>query len=183
PLALDPVTCPALPVDAFDADCVRGGDTGPYRQGTGTVVVISGTFGRTPNPLNPADPEAPDFAVLNGTSNGLVFYRVSVDRLEANFVSGSGTVLDHFLLGAEAPGLTVDAGPADGATVTDPSPVYGGAALDPGGSVAGVVVAVDGGPFSATGVSCPGCAGAAASWTWTPPAPLAAGAHVIAFRA
>ena len=49
--------------------------------------------------------------------------------------------------------------------------------------MARVVAAVDGGPFSDSGVACTGCGTPSTTWTWTMPAPLAVGPHTVAFRA
>jgi hypothetical protein len=77
------------------------------------------------------------------------------------------------------PGLGITSGPAGGAVIPSGQPTYEGTADD----AATVEVDVDGGGFTTDGLVCTGCGTASATWTWTPTAPLAEGAHGITFRA
>lgn len=96
-LALNPSTCPAVPINAYDPDCVidDGGD-GVYPKGSGTVTVISGTFGRGLYPVSAADPEAPYFAKMDSTTWGFTKYTVTADRIDARFVNSIGSFTDAF---------------------------------------------------------------------------------------
>jgi chitodextrinase len=108
-LALNASTCPSVPINAYDPDCVvdDGGD-GVYPKGAGTVTVIDGTFGRNLYPINAADPEAPYFARSDSTSWGFTNYTVTADRIDAQFVNSSGSFTDAFtLVSGETPGADI----------------------------------------------------------------------------
>ncbi|HEU5003079.1 MAG TPA: transglycosylase domain-containing protein [Actinomycetota bacterium] len=86
-----------------------------------------------------------------------------------------------------APALALAGGPGAAAPTNQARPAYQGSATDPDGTVAGIQASVDGGPFSAAGVSCPGCGAnrglaAPVSWTWASPLRLADGSHLVAFQ-
>ena len=58
-----------------------------------------------------------------------------------------------------------------------------GSAVDPDGTLEGLAVSVDGGPFSAAGLSCRRCGRDSTSeWEYRPPAALSHGKHTLAFR-
>jgi chitodextrinase len=96
-LALNPSSCLAVPINAYDPDCVvdDGGD-GLYPKGAGSVTVIAGTFGRGLYPVSAADPEAPYFARTDSTSWGFTKYTVTADRIDARFVNSIGSFTDAF---------------------------------------------------------------------------------------
>lgn len=81
------------------------------------------------------------------------------------------------------PALTMESGPADGATTNAGQPLYRGAAVDSDGVVGRVEASVDGGPFAESGIRCSGCPGAAVTWTFVPGTRLADGSHTVALRA
>ena len=75
-------------------------------------------------------------------------------------------------------------GPPNGTVTFDSTPTYSGASQAFGTGVARIEVKVDAGAFSTAGVTCNGCGFAgAATWTFTPAAPLADGPHTFVFRA
>jgi penicillin-binding protein 1A len=87
------------------------------------------------------------------------------------------------------PAVAVTAGTGPGALTNNPFPPYRGTATDADGNVSAVQASVDGGPFSAAGISCGSCAGGGyaalgtpVSWSWQPTTRLADGAHTIAFQ-
>ena len=96
-LALDPVSCTAIPASGYLPGCVvDDGSDGVYPKGTGSVDVVAGTFGRGLYSVSTTDSEAPYFAKLDGTSNGFVEYTVSETRIDAAFVRSSGALSDTF---------------------------------------------------------------------------------------
>ena len=75
-------------------------------------------------------------------------------------------------------------GPPNGTVTFDATPTYSGASQASGTVVARIEAKVDAGAFSTAGVACAGCGtSAAATWTFTPAAPLADGPHTFVFRA
>ncbi len=99
-IALEPETCPVLPRSPYDPGCIAGdGADGTYRKGAGTVFLIAGTFGKIdPYPINPADEDFPWFARTDDTSNGIVEYVLTPDRLRARYVPSYGTFRDTFTI-------------------------------------------------------------------------------------
>ena len=96
-LGLNALSCPAVPILVYDADCViDDGADGVYPKGSGTVFVIDGTFGRGLYAVNAADSEAPYFAKIDSSSWGFMRYTVTPDRIDAQFVTTSGTFSDTF---------------------------------------------------------------------------------------
>jgi len=100
-LGLDASSCPAVPVAAYDPDCVvDDGTDAAYAKGAGTLFVIAGTFGRDLSAPSPFDAEAPYFARIDGTSWGFVRYTVTANRIDARFVNSGGAFTDAFTLEA-----------------------------------------------------------------------------------
>jgi fibronectin type 3 domain-containing protein len=119
-------TCPTVPINAYDPDCViDDGADGIYPKGTGTVTVIDGTFGRGLYPINTSDPEAPYFAKLDSTSWGFTKYTVTADRIDARFVNSIGSFTDAF---------SIVAGHTPGADTTPPTTPTGLTATPLGGT-------------------------------------------------
>jgi hypothetical protein len=116
-LSLTPSTCPAVPIGAYDPDCVvDDGVDGVYPKGAGTLFVIGGTFGMGLYELNPSDPEAPYFAGSDATTSGFTKYTVTADRIEARFVNSLGAFTDAFtILAGEPPraDITLPTTPTD----------------------------------------------------------------------
>jgi hypothetical protein len=103
-LSLNTSTCPAVPIGAYDPDCVvDDGTDDVYPKGTGTLFVIDGTFGMGLYPVSPNDPEAPYFARSDATSWGFTEYTVTADRIEARFLNSSGTFTETFTILNGAP--------------------------------------------------------------------------------
>ena len=94
--------CAAVPVNAYNAYCVVNNGAGnAYVKGTGTVFIIVGTPGQGLSDINPADPEAPYFAVWMGANSnprkGFTKYTVWADKLTAQFVGSTpGAFSDGF---------------------------------------------------------------------------------------
>jgi penicillin-binding protein 1A len=82
----------------------------------------------------------------------------------------------------EPPSAALDSGPKNGAPTNESMPVFEGTAGDSDGVVQRVEVSVDGKPFSTDGVTCQGCAGDEAKWTYSPTTPLPDGPHEFVFR-
>jgi chitodextrinase len=96
-LAHNPSTCPSVPINAYDPDCVvDDGVDGAYPKGAGTVTVIDGSFGRGLYAINPGDPEAPYFVRMDSTTWGFTKYTVTADRIDARFVNSVGSFTDAF---------------------------------------------------------------------------------------
>ena len=84
---------------------------------------------------------------------------------------------------AQGPTLAITAGPADGTSSTVTTATWSGTATAAtGGIVARIEASIDGGAFGTGGVTCTGCGATSATWTFTTPAPLAAGPHTFDFR-
>lgn len=106
-LALNAGTCAGVPTNAFDADCVADtGADGAYTKGAGTVIVISGAFGRCCYAVNASDSEAGYFAEIDATSDGFMQLTVLPGRIDAQFVASTGSFADNFSI--------LDAADADG---------------------------------------------------------------------
>lgn len=96
-LAHDPATCPAVPVGSFDGDCVVPTATdNTYSKGAGALFLISGSFGRPHDDVSTSDSEAPYFVTMDDTTWGFARYRVSSDRIDAQFVNSIGAFTDSF---------------------------------------------------------------------------------------
>jgi Big-like domain-containing protein/calcineurin-like phosphoesterase family protein len=99
-LALNPGTCSAVPVDAYDADCVvDDGADDAYAKGAGSLIVVSGTFGRSVSTVNAGDSEAAYFARMNSTTYGFTKFTVSANRIDVRFVNTVGEFTDAFSIG------------------------------------------------------------------------------------
>lgn len=87
---------------AVSATCIADdGADGIYRKGGGPVVVISGTFGQSPYPVDAKDSEEGYFCKLMGKNTtptfGFVSYRVTRASITAEFVGqGSKPFTDSF---------------------------------------------------------------------------------------
>lgn len=96
-LATNPTTCPTIAPTGYNPACVvDDGLDGVYPKGAGMIDVIDGTFGRALYNSSRADPEAPYFAKLDGTSHGFMQYDVTATRLDASFVRVDGSFTDSF---------------------------------------------------------------------------------------
>ncbi len=98
------LACPAVPVGAFDANCVADdGSDNLYTAGNGTVFVIDGAFGAELYDINSLDPEIDYFAKWMGLNTnprfGFMKYTVSESGISAQFIgSTTGTFTDSFTL-------------------------------------------------------------------------------------
>ncbi len=101
--ALDPTTCPSIPSSGYAPGCVvDDGVDGVYPKGAGAVDVIAGSFGRGLYPVSLADPEAPNFSRIDGSTNGFMQYAVTASRIDARFVNTTGAFTDAFSIVAGA---------------------------------------------------------------------------------
>jgi predicted heme/steroid binding protein len=101
--------------------------------------------------------------------------------------STGGTKLNQPIVGMAAtplffvnefPTVAFGSGPTDGGLVNDATPTYGGTASDSDGAVDEILVAVDEGDFSDTGVTCGRCGTEDATWSFTA-GTLGDGLHTI----
>jgi hypothetical protein len=101
-LAHRPSTCTALASNNADVDCiVDDGADNSYAKGAGSILVISGTFGKCCYNVSATDADAPYFARTNGSTNGFTQSTVTATRIDARFVNSNGTFTDSFsILGA-----------------------------------------------------------------------------------
>ena len=89
--------CPKIPPGQYNPACVvDDGSDGVYRKGAGSVQVTSGRFGARPAGLDRSDPDAPYFTELADGTTGWVKYTVTPTRIDARYVSSSGTFRDGF---------------------------------------------------------------------------------------
>jgi hypothetical protein len=133
-LATNASTCPLMPTASYDADCVvDDGADASYMKGAGSLFVVAGMFGRNLYPIDPTRFGYPYFAELDATSWGFVEYTVTQDRLQASFVSSSGSFTDQFTIlppGTDQPPV-VEAGPDQVVRLTDGASL-GGSVRDDG---------------------------------------------------
>jgi hypothetical protein len=106
--------CAAIATDTYNSACVTDdGSDGVYARGAGTIIVISGAFGRCCVSVNPGDTEAGYFAQMDSTSNGFTKYTVTADRIDAQFVASTGVFTDSFTINgandADGDGFTATA--------------------------------------------------------------------------
>ncbi|MGH8968735.1 MAG: PKD domain-containing protein [Actinomycetes bacterium] len=96
-LALNPLTCPALSQNSYDADCVvDDGADGQYVKGAGTISIVAGAFGQGHPTPDMSQPDAPYFARIDATTFGFPLYDLTATRLQARFVPSIGTFTDAF---------------------------------------------------------------------------------------
>jgi hypothetical protein len=96
-LALNGATCPAIPVNSYDPDCVvDSGFDNAYAKGAGPIFLISGSFGLCCYTVNSADPEAGYFTRIASTSKGFTKYTVGPGHIAAQFVKSTGGFTDAF---------------------------------------------------------------------------------------
>ena len=102
-LALNPDTCPAIVVNAYDEKCVVDGDN-ELKKGAGTAIVISGAGGKELRAQNSKDPERDYFASINSSdssaSYGYSYFDVRKNVLKSSFVPAVGSFSDQFLISA-----------------------------------------------------------------------------------
>ena len=96
-LRLNGSTCPALHEDAPDPDCITDhGQDDSYAKGRGTVLVTAGSFGRSLQGVDEADPDMPYFASVDEDTFGLMTYVVDRHRIRATFLPSTGSFTDSF---------------------------------------------------------------------------------------
>jgi hypothetical protein len=89
--------CPRIPPGEYDPACVvDDGSDASYAHGAGAVQVTAGRFGARPAGLDRNDPDAPYFARLASGTTGWMRYTITPDRIDARYVSSSGTLRDAF---------------------------------------------------------------------------------------
>jgi len=97
--------CAAITINGYDPACVvDDGADGLYTKGAGMIVNIGGSFGQCCYVTDPADPEAPYFAAINGDTNGFWKYAATVDTLTATFVATyGGSFTDTYVITGSSP--------------------------------------------------------------------------------
>ncbi len=86
-------------VDIFTPSCVVS--EGPsFTKGTGSIIIIDGTFGDGNRSIDPSDTEAPYFATLMDSDYGFTKYTVTPERIDAAFISSTGSFTDAFSIAA-----------------------------------------------------------------------------------
>jgi hypothetical protein len=109
--------CTAIAANSFNIGCVADdGADGVYARGAGTIIVISGAFGRCCTTVSQGDSEAGYFATMDNTSNGYTKYTVYGDRIDAQFVNATGAFTDSFTI--------TGTNDADGDGFSAPAEVY-----------------------------------------------------------
>jgi len=93
--------CTAVPVNAYDADCVADADSN-HAKGAGTVFATVGTGGVALRETFPSDSEAPYFSAWSGTnaqpSWGNLAVDVTATTFSAQFAPASGAFTDAFTI-------------------------------------------------------------------------------------
>ena len=95
--------CREVIVDRYDRDCVVA-DGDAYRQGAGSVFVISGAGGAELYPMHPGDPEAGYFVATMGKNtpgnrSGFAHLTISPEELQVRFVASEpGSFEDAFTI-------------------------------------------------------------------------------------
>ncbi|HEU4910605.1 MAG TPA: Ig-like domain-containing protein, partial [Actinomycetes bacterium] len=96
--------CPSFVLGGFSQACVADSGAGVMTKGAGSVYSIIGNFGRSGSSINSGDPEAGYFATSNGSANGFVSFTLTRDRLDASYVTSSGTYTDAYTISAAGGG-------------------------------------------------------------------------------
>lgn len=88
-LATNPATCPLMPTDAANPNCIVDRD-GAFARGAGTVIQVIGTGGRDFRGIDRKDPEWPYFAVAENRTWGFGEFTVTPSRVMFAFRRSSG---------------------------------------------------------------------------------------------
>lgn len=98
--------CPSFVLGGFSQACVADSGAGVMTKGAGSIYSIIGNFGRSGSSINSGDPEAGYFAATNGSANGFVSFALTRDRLDASYVTTSGSYTDAYTISATGGGST-----------------------------------------------------------------------------
>lgn len=103
-LTTNPSTCPLVPVDAFDQDCVADDDD-DLRRGAGTVIMVASMGGKSMRLVEPSDLEHPYFVNRfrdrNHETFGYAEFTVTPAVLSFSFVRSGGPMFqDSFRISA-----------------------------------------------------------------------------------
>ncbi|MEO9056887.1 MAG: hypothetical protein ABI396_01795 [Ktedonobacteraceae bacterium] len=101
-LALNPTTCPTLPITSYNTQCVVNA-TRSFTKGVGSLIVVSGTGGTVPLlSIDSTDPKINYFRSWMGAnvnqSFGVSQFSVTPTQISMNFVPVAGTFTDSFTL-------------------------------------------------------------------------------------
>lgn len=101
-LALNPTTCPTLPITSYNAQCVVNA-TRSLTKGAGSVIVVTGTGGTVPLlSIDSTDPKISYFRSWMGAnvnqSFGVSQFSVTPTQISMNFVPVAGAFTDSFTL-------------------------------------------------------------------------------------
>ena len=99
-LALNPTTCPTLPITSYNAQCVVNA-TNRLTKGAGSVIVVTGTGGTIPLlAIDSTDPKINSFRSWMGAnvnqSFGVSQFSVTQTQITMKFMAVSGTFTDSF---------------------------------------------------------------------------------------
>jgi fibronectin type 3 domain-containing protein len=100
-LALNPASCASFVLGGYEQGCVANSGTGVMTKGAGTVVSVIGNFGRSGSTIDPLDPEAGYFASTDGSANGFTKFKLTPDRLDATYVTTSGSFTDSYSISTD----------------------------------------------------------------------------------
>ena len=101
-LALNPTTCPTLPITSYNTQCVVNA-TRSFTKGAGSIIVVTGTGGTVPLlSIDSTDPKINYFRSWMGAnvnqSFGVSQFSVTPTQINMNFVPVAGTFTDSFTL-------------------------------------------------------------------------------------
>ena len=94
-LALNPTTCATLNTSSYNANCVVN-STSTMTQGSGSVIVVTGTGGASQLAINNKDPKFNYFRASMPTNNvtwGVSQFTITATTLTEQFVDVSGGML------------------------------------------------------------------------------------------
>jgi len=91
--------------DVYNPDCVvDDGSDDLYTKGEGSILVITGNFGISLYPVDPADSEAGYFAQIDDSTYGYTQFDVSADRMDIQLINTVGSFTDAFSIVSNSSG-------------------------------------------------------------------------------
>ncbi len=101
-LALNPTTCPVLPITSYNTSCVVN-SSNSFTKGVGSVIVVTGTGGTVPLlPIDFTDPKINYFRTWMGSnvnqSFGVSQFSVTPTNITMNFIPTTGSFSDYFTI-------------------------------------------------------------------------------------
>lgn len=99
-LQINQTTCPFIPANSFNKDCVSSDSPDQYSNKNGSIVLINGTGGVELRPLDVTKPAKDYFAAGYGSniqpSYGPSIVTVFPDYVSVDYIDSGGVILDHF---------------------------------------------------------------------------------------